>query len=84
MGVLWLAFGAVVYWYAGIDVIIKAIRPLLKPHASASVWTYLNTNGVTFMLAIVVIGIVIYWIRNIQNRMQGIDLALLYKTVPPD
>jgi len=36
------------------------------------------------MLAVVVIGIVIYWIRNIQNRMSGIDLALLYKTVPPD
>jgi hypothetical protein len=33
---------------------------------------------------VVVIGIIIYWVRNIQNRMKGIDLSLLYKTVPPD
>jgi basic amino acid/polyamine antiporter, APA family len=84
MGTLWLAFGAVVYWFAGIDPIVQAIKHLLKPHATQTVLSYLNTSGVTFMLAVVVIGIVIYWIRNIQNRMNGIDLALLYKTVPPD
>ena len=46
--------------------------------------SYLNTSGVTFTLAVIVIAIIIYWIRNIQNRMKGIDLSLLYKTVPPD
>jgi amino acid transporter len=84
MGAVWLAFGAVVYWFAGIDPIVQAIKHYLKPHASQTVLSYLNTSGVTFMLAVVVIGIIIYWIRNIQNRMNGIDLALLYKTVPPD
>jgi basic amino acid/polyamine antiporter, APA family len=84
MGAVWLAFGAVVYWYAGIDPIIDAIKHLLKPHAAQSVLSYLNTSGVTFMLAVVVIAIIIYWIRDIQNRMNGIDLSLLYKTVPPD
>jgi amino acid transporter len=84
MGTLWLAFGAVVYWFAGIHPIVEAIQSALRPHAATTALNYLNNTGVTFMLAVVVIGIVIYWIRNIQNRMNGIDLALLYKTVPPD
>ncbi|HYK28594.1 MAG TPA: amino acid permease [Streptosporangiaceae bacterium] len=80
MGVLWLAFGAIVYWYAGIDLIIKAVKGL----TGSQVTTYLNTSGVTFTLAVIVIGIVIYFIRDVQNRVRGIDLSLLYKTVPPD
>ena len=84
MGTLWLAFGVVVYWFAGIHPIVQAIQSALKPHATQTALNYLNNTGVSFMLAVVVIGIVIYWIRNIQNRMNGIDLALLYKTVPPD
>jgi len=84
MGVLWLAFGVIVYWFAGIHPIVAAIQSALKPHSTQTALNYLNNTGVTFMLAVVVIGIVIYWIRNIQNRMKGIDLALLYKTVPPD
>jgi hypothetical protein len=43
-----------------------------------------GTSGVSFTLGVNVIAIVIYWIRDIQNRMNGIDLSLLYKTVPPD
>jgi amino acid transporter len=84
MGVLWLAFGAVVYWYAGVDPIVTAVRHLLQPHAAQSVLSYLNTSGVSFTLGIVVIAIIIYIVRNAQNRAKGIDLALLYKTVPPD
>jgi amino acid transporter len=84
MGAVWLAFGVVVYWFAGIHPIVQAIQSALKPHATQTALNYLNNTGVTFMLAVVVIGIVIYWIRNIQNRMNGVDLALLYKTIPPD
>jgi hypothetical protein len=84
MGVLWLAFGVVVYWFAGIHPIVQAIQSALKPHSTTTALNYLNNTGVSFMLAVVVIGIIIYWVRNIQNRMKGIDLSLLYKTVPPD
>ncbi len=84
MGVLWLAFGGIVYWYAGIDPIVAAIRHLLAPHASQSVLSYLNTSGVSFTLGVVVVAIIIYIIRSAQNRAKGIDLSLLYKSVPPD
>jgi predicted PurR-regulated permease PerM len=84
MGVLWLAFGGVVYWYAGIDPIVTAIRHLLAPHSAQSVLSYLNTSGVSFTLGVIVIGIIIYFVRNVQNRMKGVDLSLLYKTIPPD
>jgi amino acid transporter len=84
MGVVWLAFGGVVYWFAGIDPIVDAIRHLLKPHSAQSVLSYLNTSGVSFTLGVFVIGILIYFIRSVQNRARGIDLALLYKQVPPD
>jgi hypothetical protein len=84
MGVLWLAFGAIVYWYAGIHPIVETIKELAKPGSSQTVLSYLNTSGVTFMLGVVVLGIIIYIIRDIQNRANGVDLSLLYKTVPPD
>jgi basic amino acid/polyamine antiporter, APA family len=84
MGVVWLAFGGIVYWYAGIDPIVTAIRHLLAPHAAQSVLSYLNTSGVSFTLGVIVIGIIIYFIRNLQNRARGVDLSLLYKTIPPD
>lgn len=84
MGGVWLIFGGIVYWFAGIDPIVSAIRHLLQPHAAQSVLSYLNTSGVSFMLGVVVIGIIIYIIRSLQNRAKGIDLSLLYKQVPPD
>ena len=84
LGVVWLAFGGVVYWYAGIDPIVDAIRHVLQPHAAQSLLSYLNTSGVSFTLGVIVIAIIIYIIRDVQNRMKGIDLSLLYKTVPPD
>ena len=84
MGAVWLAFGGIVYWFAGIDPIVRTIKLLLKPNASQSVLSYLNTSGVSFMLGVVVIGIIIYVIRSVQNRARGIDLSLLYQQVPPD
>jgi amino acid transporter len=84
MGGVWLVFGGIVYWFAGIDPIVQSVKHLLQPHAPQSLLSYLNTSGVSFTLGVAVVGIVIYVIRNVQNRAQGIDLSLLYKQVPPD
>ena len=84
MGAVWLVFGGIVYWFAGIDPIVQAIKQLVQPNSSQSVLSYLNTSGVTFTLGVAAIAIIIYVIRDIQNRARGIDLSLLYKQVPPD
>lgn len=84
LGAVWLVFGGIVYWFAGIDPIVQAIKHLVQPNSSESLLSYLNTSGVTFTLGVAAIAIIIYIIRDIQNRSRGIDLSLLYKQVPPD
>lgn len=78
MGAVWFIFGAIVYWYAGWIPLYHALK------SSSAKLQYLNTTGVTFMLAVLVIGIILYVIRYIQNRAAGVELALLYREIPPD
>ncbi len=76
-GILWLVFGASVYWFAG----IKPIADLFKSTGGLS---YLNKQGVTLAIALYVIGILIYVVQAIRNRAKGIDMAMLYREIPPD
>jgi basic amino acid/polyamine antiporter, APA family len=84
LGVIWLAFAVIIYWFAGIDPITDAIGLVLAPGAEESLLGYLNRSGITFTLAIAVIAIVIYVIQNIRNRAAGVDIAMLYQEIPPD
>lgn len=83
-GVIWLAFAVVIYWFAGIDPIVDAIRLVLQPGAEESLLGYLNRTGVSFTLAVVVVAILIYVVQNVRNRMAGVDMAMLYREIPPD
>ncbi len=76
-GVVWLAFAVAVYWFAGIKAIIDAYR------ANGGV-TYLNQQGVTLALIVIGLGVLIYLVQAIRNRAKGIDLAMLYREIPPD
>jgi len=84
LGLIWLGFAGTIYWFAGIDPIADAIRLVLQPQAEESLLGYLNRSGITFTLVIAVIAILIYLVQNVRNRVAGVDMALLYKEIPPD
>jgi APA family basic amino acid/polyamine antiporter len=84
LGVIWLAFAAIIYWFAGIDPIADAIGVATQPGAEESLLGYLNRSGITFTLAIAVIAVVIYVVQNLRNRAAGVDTSMLYSEIPPD
>ena len=77
-GVLWLVFALATYWWAG-------LKPLLDSLGTqTSKLTYLNQQGVSFAIGVVIVAIVIYIIQAARNRAAGVDLAMLYREIPPD
>jgi basic amino acid/polyamine antiporter, APA family len=84
VGIVWLAFVLVVYWYAGFKPIVDAIKALGQPDASETTLSYLNRTGITFTLVFLVLAVVIYGIQAVRRRAEGVDSALMYKVIPPE
>jgi amino acid transporter len=80
IGVVWVLFTLVLYWFAGIVPIYNAIT---SPSDEGTL-NYLNRTGITFTILIFVIGIVIYVLQWARNRARGIDTSLMYQQLPPD
>jgi amino acid transporter len=78
LGLVWLAFAVVLYWFAGVGPIINNLK------AAPSGLTYLNSSGVTFVVVVAVAGVVWYAIRSISNRRKGVETQLMYQMLPPD
>ena len=79
LGIVWLVFAFVLYWFAGIVPIWNALTaPKATPLA------YLNSTGVSFVVALILIGAVIYLFQAIRNRAAGIETSLMYQELPPD
>lgn len=79
LGAIWLIFTVALYWFAGLGPIIKNLTT-----GGANPLTYLNSSGVTFVVFVLVVGIVWYAYRAFQNRRAGIQTELMYKMLPPD
>ncbi len=79
IGLVWLIFALVLYWFAGLSPIIQN---LTKPKADAL--GYLNGSGVTFVIFVLVVGVVWYAIRAMYNRRAGVETQLMYQALPPD
>jgi amino acid transporter len=82
-GLIWLAFAAFTYWFAGIKPISDAVGAALKP-GQGGVLSYFNNTGITLTIALYVIAVIIYIIVAIKNRASGVEMGLLYKELPPD
>jgi len=82
-GLIWLAFAAFTYWFAGIKPISDAVGAALKP-GKGGVLSYFNNTGITLTIALYVIAVIIYIIVAIRNRASGVETSLLYKELPPD
>jgi uncharacterized membrane protein len=78
IGVIWLAFAVVIYWFAGLAPIVNNLTGSQTP------LQYLNSSGVSFVIIVFVIGAVIYAIQAMRNRRAGIETQLMYQALPPD
>ena len=78
IGVIWLAFAVVIYWFAGLAPIVNNLTGSQTP------LQYLNASGVSFVIIVFVIGAVIYAIQAMRNRRAGIETQLMYQALPPD
>jgi len=79
LGIVWLVFALVLYWYAGLYPILSALTG-----GQGDALTYLNQTGVTFVVLILIAGAVLYVIRSWWNRSRGIDTSMMYQMIPPD
>ena len=80
-GAVWLVFAVALYWFGTIKPIKSSLSSLGGQQSS---FDYLNSSGLTFAIAIVVIGVLIYVVQALRNRAQGVDRALMFREIPPD
>lgn len=80
IGIVWLVFAVVLYWFAGLAPIVTSIT---SPDQTDPLG-YLNRSGVTFVGVVIVIGIVIFAIQAMRNRQAGVETSLMYQALPPD
>ncbi|HTC86466.1 MAG TPA: hypothetical protein VK656_07160, partial [Candidatus Acidoferrum sp.] len=80
IGLVWLIFAVVLYWFAGLAPIITSVT---TPSDEGTLG-YLNRSGVSFVIIVYVVGIVWYVIQAARNRSRGIETELMYQMLPPD
>ncbi len=56
----------------------------MQPGAEETLLGYLNRTGITFTLGTVAAAIVIYAIQSVRNRAAGVDVAMMYREIPPE
>jgi Amino acid transporters len=78
LGVIWLVFTIILYWFAGVGPIYNAIS------GGQGALAYLNSSGATFVGIVMVVGIAWYVIQSMRNRRAGIQTELMYQSLPPD
>lgn len=78
LGIVWLVFAVTIYWFAGVGPIYNSIS------GGAEALAYLNASGATMVGVILVIGLLWYLVRSVQNRRAGIETELMYQALPPD
>ncbi|MGQ0670357.1 MAG: APC family permease [Actinomycetota bacterium] len=82
LGAVWAVATGVLYWFAGFKPIIDALRTVGT--AGETALNYLNRTGITFTLVVLGVGIVIYFIQAARRRAAGVDVAMMYREIPPE
>ncbi len=78
LGVIWLVFALMLYWFAGIGPIYNTIT------GGTEALAYLNSSGATFVFIVMAVGLVWYFVQAFRNRRAGIQTELMYQALPPD
>lgn len=80
MGVVWMLFVGILYWYAG----FKPIVDLLGRAPGETAFQYFNRTGLTFTIVFFALAVAIYAVQAVRRRAQGVDVGLMYREIPPE
>jgi amino acid transporter len=80
MGVVWMLFVGILYWYAGFAPIVD----FLGRAPGESAFQYFNRTGLTFTIVFFALAVLIYAVQAARRRAQGIDVGLMYREIPPE
>ena len=79
-GVIWLAFAAITYWFAG----LKPVIDFVGRSSGESGLAYYNRTGLSFTIGAFVVAVLIYVVQAARNRAAGVDVAMMYREIPPE
>ncbi|MEM3640625.1 MAG: hypothetical protein QXH37_01720, partial [Candidatus Bathyarchaeia archaeon] len=80
LGIIWLCFSIPIYALYIIWPIISGFYGL----STVEIMAYGISTGVGVFAVIVVAGVIIYYVSKWYNKRKGIDIDLIFKTVPPE
>jgi len=80
IGLIWLIIIIPIYTLSFFQPMLTTI--LQTP--SEELWSYSTSSGITLASALTLIGVVLYFISKWYNRRRGIDVDLIFKTIPPE
>jgi basic amino acid/polyamine antiporter, APA family len=77
LGIVWLAIILPIYFSA-------FFQPLFSAFISSPTWQYANSSGVLVTVILVIVGAAIYFAAMAYNRRRGVDVSLIFRTIPPE
>jgi amino acid transporter len=80
LGVVWLLIIIPVYSIAYFSPIITSIAST----PTTQLWTYSVSSGISLTVFLTILGIAIFLVSRWYNKRRGIDVELIFKTVPPE
>jgi amino acid transporter len=77
-GVVWLCYIIPVFG-------LTVFYPILSALASTNIGAlaYLGTSGVLLTVVVIIAGTAVYYLNRWWNRKRGIDLDMIFKSIPP-
>lgn len=80
LGIIWICFSIPIYALYIIWPIISSFYGL----STVEIMAYGISTGVVVFAVIVAVGVIIYYLSKWYNKRKGIDISLIFKTVPPE
>jgi len=80
IGLVWLFIIIPIYVVSYLQPILTSI--LQTP--SQELWSYSTSSGLTLVTIVTLIGVALYFISKWYNKQRGIDVSLIFKTIPPE
>jgi amino acid transporter len=77
LGLIWIIIIVPIY-------VIAFLQPLIAGALSSPTWAYANNSGIVALVVIVAIGTILYFAGKSIQRSRGVDIDLIFKSVPPE
>ena len=77
LATLWVIFIVPFYVFAGL---IGSMPPV----SSVSIWQYASSSGLLVTGSVIVIGVLVYLVVRRYNIRRGVDVNLIWKSIPPE